>query len=160
MAEYLNISYVSFNELILRVGLAVLFGLIVGIDRERKNKPIDFRAYIIVAMTSCIIAILSQELYFNLGEDQNVVPIDLAKVIAGTLTGIGFLGAGAIIKIEGKEVVGTATGASIWAAGCIGLALGYGYYGLSAVAFLSVIAILMVGGLFRPRIKRKSGSCD
>ncbi|NCT41793.1 MAG: MgtC/SapB family protein [Alphaproteobacteria bacterium] len=141
-----DLSSVSLFELILRVFMAMVLGLLLGLDRDYKNKPIDFRAFIIVAVTTCIIAIMGQELYAVLSEEANVVaPLDFAKIIAGVLTGIGFLGAGAIIHRDDNRVIGTATGASIWASGGIGLALGFGFYGLAIVAFVA-IAITLVGG--------------
>jgi putative Mg2+ transporter-C (MgtC) family protein len=153
MQEYLNISHITLNELALRAFLALLFGLILGLDRDNKNKPIDFRAYMIVALISCILAVLSQELYVDYAANEGAANIDVAKIIAGVMTGIGFLGAGAIIKLENNQVVGTATGASIWAAGGMGLTLGFGYYGLAVVAFLSIAIILIIGGVYKEKIK-------
>ena len=149
----LTLSYITWPELALRVGLAALFGLIIGYDRDSKNKPIDFRAYMIVAMTTCIVAIMGQELYADFNTADKVVSVDLAKIIAGVLTGIGFLGAGAIIKRENDQVVGTATGASIWASGGIGLTLGFGMYLLAIAEFMAVSLILVIGGYFIPHIQ-------
>ena len=146
LPPFFDMSYIGSGELVLRVFLAMLFGFLLGLDRDTKNKPIDFRAFIIVAVTTCIIAIMGQELYVDLSKGEDVVaPIDLAKLIAGALTGIGFLGAGAIIHRGEAQVIGTATGASIWASGGIGLALGFGFYGLALIAFVA-IAITLVGG--------------
>jgi putative Mg2+ transporter-C (MgtC) family protein len=144
--EYLNLSMVTWQEASVRVLLAVLFGLILGIDRDRKNKPIDYRAFMIVAVTSCVVAMLGQEIYTDFSANDHGASIDLGKIISGTLTGIGFLGAGAIIQQGDKQVIGTATGASIWAAGGIGLTLGFGFYTLAVIAFVAVAAILIVGG--------------
>ncbi|MEM7651500.1 MAG: MgtC/SapB family protein [Pseudomonadota bacterium] len=152
----LNLYYIGWPELLLRVGLAMLFGLVLGLDRDNKNKPIDFRAYMIVAVTTCIIAILGQELSAEFIESNDVVSLDLAKIISGVLTGIGFLGAGAIIHRSDDRVVGTATGASIWAAGGIGLALGFGFYGLAVIAFLAIGLILIGGGACMAKFQGKS----
>tara|TARA_R110002124_G_scaffold129483_1_gene290894 strand:- start:191998 stop:192579 length:582 start_codon:yes stop_codon:yes gene_type:complete len=149
----LSLTYLGWPELLLRVGLAMLFGLVLGIDRDRKNKPVDFRVYMIVAVTTCIVAIMGQELYADFASADGVVSIDLAKIISGVLTGIGFLGAGAIIHQDGNKVIGTATGASIWAAGSIGLSLGFGFYVLGAVAFISIGLILIGGGFVMKPLK-------
>lgn len=143
--EDLSMTYVSTSEMALRVILAMVFGLMLGLDRDAKNKPIDFRAFMIVAVTTCIIAMVGQELYADFASSDAVVNVDLSKIISGALTGIGFLGAGAIVHKDGIQVVGTATGASIWASGGIGLALGFGFYVLAFAAFLAV-AIILVGG--------------
>ena len=68
------------------------------------------------------------------------------------LTGIGFLGAGAIVK-RGDIVVGTATGASIWASGALGIALGFGFYEIAIILFLAVAATLVLGGLYREKVQ-------
>lgn len=123
------------------MALAAVFAAIVGIERQEKNKPIDFRAYVIIAISSCGLCLLAQELGFR---DRQ---IDLGKVIAGVLTGIGFLGAGAIIHVKDKTVIGTATGASVWASGGMGITLGFGYYGLATLLFIAMFLTLYVGGL-------------
>ncbi len=146
--EYLNLDYVSWDEVVLRIGLACLFGLVFGLERHTKNKPINFRVYMLVSMTSCMVCILGLELGQDLMEQDSVTNLDLGKIISGTLTGIGFLGAGAIMKLDNNRVIGTATGASIWASGGIGLTLGFGYYGLAFIAFITVALILFIGGLF------------
>ncbi len=146
--EYLNLSIVSWQEAAMRVFIALAFGMILGLDRDSKNKPIDFRAYMIVALTSCTVAMLGQEVYIEFAKNNNYTVIDLGKVISGTLTGIGFLGAGAIIQKGDTKVVGTATGASIWAAGGIGLTIGFGFYALAIIAFLAVTTTLVLGGVY------------
>lgn len=147
LSEYLDLESMSYVEFCIRISLAMVFGLFIGWDRESKNKPIDFRAYMIVAAATCAIAVVGQEIYLDFGNgDGLVASIDLGKVIAGVLTGIGFLGAGAIIKNGEAQVVGSATGASVWASGIFGLALGFGQYGVAFITFFMVAAILVIGG--------------
>ena len=140
-------------EVGLRMLLACGFGLILGLDRERKRKPIDFRAFMIVCVAACLVAIMAQELYADYTQSGSTVRLDFMRIIEGVLTGIGFLGAGAIIRLrDGEGVRGTATGASIWASGAVGLTLGFGFYGLAAIGFIVVAAILVVLGLVRPHL--------
>lgn len=129
--------------------MAILFGLVLGLERDTKNKPIDFRAYMIVAVTTCILALLGQEIYSDFSESDSVARVDFSSIISGVMTGIGFLGAGAIIQRNDDRIVGTATGASIWAAGGIGLAIGFGLYSLAIVSFAAIGAILLIGGVIR-----------
>lgn len=144
------LSVVSWQEALLRLVLAVALGALLGIERDTKNKPIDFRAFAIIALASCALAILAQEIYHDFSGADSVISVDLSKVIAGVLTGIGFLGAGAIIKQNDGQVVGTATGASIWASGAMGLMLGFGFYGLAVTTFL-LIALILIGGALLSR---------
>ncbi len=138
---------VSWGEAVLRVILAFIGGFVLGWERDSKNKPIDFRAFIIVAVITCVITMTAQELSFSVREQNELLSLDLAKIISGVLTGIGFLGAGVIMKRDDNSVVGTATGASIWAAGGFGLILGFGYYGLAILAFVVIVATLVLGGI-------------
>lgn len=147
MENFLEMNAVGFLETLVRVSLALAFGFLLGFEREQKNKPIDFRAYMIVAVTTCILAIMGQELCIVYENAGSVVSLDLGKIISGVVTGIGFLGAGAIIKVEGRQIVGTATGASVWAAGGIGLCLGFGSYALALIGFAAVGCVLFLGGL-------------
>lgn len=158
--EIMNITTMDWQEVLLRVGIAMLFGLILGIDRDSKNKPIEFRAYMIVALTTCIVAILGQEIYANFANAENVVSLDLGKIISGTLTGLGFLGAGAIIKVEDKKIVGSATGASIWAAGIMGLTIGFGFYALAVICFAAIALILIGGGFCMKHFQGKDDKED
>src|SRR5690606_16465408 len=111
-------------------------------------KPIDFRVFMIVAMASCLLAMMGLELYAVFGQSEGILGLDLLRIVQGVLIGIGFLGTGAIIKVDEKQkVYGTATGASIWCAGAIGLLLGFGFYGLAFLGFLSLFLILVIFGL-------------
>ena len=89
-----ELAYLSWQELLLRVGMAMVFGLILGLERDTKNKPIDFRAYMIVSVTTCVLAILGQEIYSDFSDASKIMRVDIANIIAGVMTGIGFLGAG------------------------------------------------------------------
>lgn len=143
---YFTMNMFEWPDIILRVVLAALFGLFIGLDRDSKNKPIDFRVYIIVAMTTTVVTIMAQEINSHYAANEDFLNLDLGKIIAGVLTGIGFLGAGAIIKKEGDKVIGTATGASIWAAGGMGLCLGFSMYGLAFLLFISLALTLYIIG--------------
>ena len=148
ISDAFDLTLFTWGEVTLRLALAIAFGLALGLDRDSKNKPIDFRAYMIVCVATCTLAMMVQELHDDFSGDSTLLSLDMGKVISGVLTGIGFLGAGAIIKRDNDQVVGTATGASIWASGGIGLALGFGVYGLAFAGFLAVAAILIFGGLY------------
>lgn len=160
MTEFIDLQSITFGEALLRVGFSMLFGAIIGFERYTKNKPIDFRAYMLVAISTCMLGIMTAEIILDYNDINNGVRFDIAKVLAGTLTGIGFLGAGAIIKIEDKKVIGTATGASIWASGSMGLCLGFGYYGLAALATVAILITLLIGGFYRETFEDKDDTVD
>ena len=120
-------------ELVLRLILAVVFGGIVGIERELVHKPAGLRTHMLVSLGSCLFTIVS--LYD--------FQMDPARVAAGIVAGIGFIGAGTVIG-ERDRVVGITTAASLWATGSIGVATGVGNYTLSIATTLLVFVILFM----------------
>ncbi|MGH7824972.1 MAG: MgtC/SapB family protein, partial [Candidatus Binatia bacterium] len=106
---------------------AMILGAVVGIQRERSGKPAGLRTHMLVALGAALIVIAPIE--FGMDSD------GLSRVIQGLVTGIGFLGAGAILKLEEKrEVEGLTTAAGIWMTAAIGLSLGLGRLGLALVS--------------------------
>lgn len=151
MEKLTGFNTIPFFEVVIRIAMAGGFGLALGLDRHWKNKPMDFRAFMIVAVTSCIVAIMAQEVYADYQTSDATVRLDFMRIIEGVLTGIGFLGAGAILySRDSNRVIGTATGASIWASGGIGLTIGFGFYVLSLLSFLAIFGILFFFGLLMP----------
>lgn len=138
----ISLNIVSLHELLSRIALACIVGFFLGYDRTKKDKPIGVQSYMIICITTCLLAVGGQEMYAEYKNVENVISIDLGKVISGALTGIGFLGAGAIIKRSEDHIIGTATGASIWAAGGLGLIIGFGLYTVSIIGFMAIWAIL------------------
>ncbi|MFC1705046.1 MgtC/SapB family protein [Nanoarchaeota archaeon] len=123
-------------EHILKIVLAVVLGSIVGIERRSEHKPAGFRTYSLVCLGATLVSIVSIE-YFG---------VDPARVAAGIITGIGFLGAGAIIADRGT-VHGLTTAAGLWVIAAVGLAIGAGAYLLSTVVSTVVLGILAFGRL-------------
>jgi putative Mg2+ transporter-C (MgtC) family protein len=135
-------------EVLLRVALAAVLGAVVGYDRERQDKPAGLRTHMLVSAGSALFvgsaALIVLE---SQGTDSN---LDVLRVTAAIATGIGFLGAGAIIRL-GSEVVGLTTAAGIWVTAGIGVAVGLGQYWLSVGATLvAVLVIAIIGGRFVP----------
>lgn len=114
-------------EMVGRLALAALLGGLIGLEREMHSKPAGLRTYMIVCVGSCLITLVS--LYFWKQEPRTTDP---SRVAAQIVTGIGFLGAGAILRY-GMSVRGLTTAASLWTSAGIGMAVGAGYW-LAAVA--------------------------
>ena len=149
-----NISKIKFvgeltvDVVFLRLLLAVIFGGIVGIERERNNKPAGFRTYILVCFGAAIVSIVQDQLRINIFNFEKNFPdlasfmkSDLGRLGAQVISGIGFLGAGSIIKEKG-EVEGLTTAAGIWATGCVGLGIGWGFYNIAIVAIIFMLIIM------------------
>lgn len=105
-----------------RVGLSVLIGGIIGMERFVKNQPVGARTYMLVCMGACLVMMTNQYIY-NLFDSG-----DPSRLGAQVISGIGFLGAGTIIVTGNNKIRGLTTAAGLWSAACIGLAIGIGFY--------------------------------
>lgn len=137
--------HISVADALLRIGCAILFALAIGVERFLHKKPVDFRPFVIVSLASCALGIVILELPFTTADDN--VSIDPAKVISGVMSGIGFLGAGALFR-EGDIVKGAGSAASIWAAGAIGLVCGLGFPWLAALVATGVVMLFVFARRF------------
>jgi putative Mg2+ transporter-C (MgtC) family protein len=119
----------SLARITLRLMIAMIFGAVIGIQRERAGKPAGLRTHMLVSSGTAVFVIASEEFGMN--------PDSISRVIQGLVTGIGFLGAGAILKIYDKrEVEGLTTAAGIWITAALGVAIGLGRFGVALVATL------------------------
>ena len=132
----------EFMQFAIRVLFAGLCGLIVGIDREVKNKPLGAQAYILVALGSAALMVITLNFSHSAMANDEDLKVDPTRLIQGIVGGIGFLGAGAIMARGGGQLRGVGSGAAIWAVGSIGVASGLGYY-LEAL-FVSVTIFLVL----------------
>ena len=120
--------------MVLRLLLAAALGAIIGYQRERAGKPAGLRTHVLICIGSALFTIAS---IYGFGV------ADPARIAAGIVTGIGFLGAGAIIRTR-EHIVGLTTAASIWAVAAIGLTAGAGLYLISAVTTAVIMIILLL----------------
>ena len=132
--------------------LAVIVGGFTGYEREKSNQFAGFRTHILVAIGSCITSIIALELFTKYS---SISTMDPARLPAQVLSGIGFLGAGAILK-NSNGIRGLTTAAGIWTTACIGIAIGYGQYVAGIVAWLLVMATLYILKNFDKVISKRS----
>ena len=122
---------------LLRVFAAVLFGAVVGIERERAGKPAGLRTHMIVSLGTAVVVIACQDAGMSLD--------GLSRVIQGIVTGIGFIGAGTILKLnEQREIQGLTTAAGLWMTAAIGVAVGLGILGLAVIGTVVTVLILVL----------------
>jgi len=108
-------------------------GALIGLERDLKKKPAGIRTHMLVCLGACVYTLISISEF----------PLDSARIAAGIVAGIGFLGAGAIIGSQ-DGVHGLTTAAGIWATAAVGLALGTGSYVIAAVSTLLVVVTLFI----------------
>ena len=129
------------GEICLRLACAMLVGLVIGTEREYTHRPAGMRTHILVALGACVISVTG-ELIFNHYSPLGAMP-DPARLSAQVVTGVGFLGAGTIMR-EGPTVKGLTTAASLWAVACLGLAAGFGYYALAIFGMVFIFITLTI----------------
>ncbi|MFC1731806.1 MgtC/SapB family protein [candidate division KSB1 bacterium] len=127
----------SDTELCLRLVIAAVLGGVVGFERELRLKAAGFRTNILICLGAALLTVVS----IKITHDYTTTVADPGRIAAQIVTGIGFLGAGAIIQARGA-VTGLTTAASIWVTAAIGIAIGAGYYAAAVtVAVLTVITL-------------------
>ncbi len=132
---------VNTTEVIIRLLVGAALGGIIGFERQSHGRAAGFRTHLLVSMASVIIMLVSLEFYEFIKVEPSFIRIDPARIAAGAITGVGFLGAGVIVK-SGFTIQGLTTAACIWTVSAIGLAVGAGLYVESLGAFLITLTAL------------------
>lgn len=123
-------------DIVLRVVLSILFSGLIGLEREKTKKPAGLRTHVLVSVGATVVMLTGIALA---GDYRDIA--DPSRLGAQVISGIGFLGAGTILR-SGFDVKGLTTAATIWAVGCIGLAIGAGYYDIAVTASVAVFIVL------------------
>ena len=132
------------TDVLIKLGLALLIGTVIGAEREYKNKSAGLRTLILICLGSTLFTMISATMG---GENET------DRIASNIVTGIGFLGAGAIMR-EGLTVSGLTTASSIWVTAALGMAVGAGEYYLSIFATGIVLAVLTLFGYIQPILDR------
>lgn len=122
-------------RVVIRLVSAALLGSIIGFEREKKGKAAGLRTHILVSLGTCVFVLAC--IGFGMSSD------GLSRVIQGIVTGIGFIGAGSILKINAeRDIQGLTTSAGIWMTAAIGVAVGLGTLGLALLAAILTLIVL------------------
>jgi|SRR6185369_15269187 putative Mg2+ transporter-C (MgtC) family protein len=133
---------------VIRVIAAVVLGGFLGIERERAGKPAGFRTHMLVCLGTALVVLACTEVKMSLD--------GLSRVIQGIVTGIGFVGAGSILKLsESREIKGLTTAAGLWMTAIIGISVGLGALGLAVIGTLLTLLVLGLEHMVDSRLTRK-----
>ena len=155
---------VNTASVLLRLTLAMFCGGMIGLERARKHRPAGFRTYMLVCMAAALTMLLSQYESYMLhhvwAEKAAEIGIrtDVSRFGAQVINGIGFLGAGTVIITRHNEIKGLTTAASVWATGCMGLAVGAGFYECALIMYLLLIVILILMNVLDNRFLKITAS--
>lgn len=139
------------TQMIIRLMLAAFLGGAVGIEREISSKAAGFRTHILVCIGSCLIMLTSMHMFDIY---RGVTSVDPGRIAAQVVSGIGFLGAGTIIRSR-ASVFGLTTAASLWSVAGIGLAVGSGLFIVSIFTTVLIVGSLLVLSRVQDRISHK-----
>lgn len=140
----------TYLEILIRVGLAIICGSVIGYEREAKGHDAGLRTHMLVCVGSAVMAMVQVaaslevvEMVLEKPDLQGTLSTDFIRLTAQIVSGIGFLGAGTIIVTK-RNVSGLTTAASIWTTAGIGIAIGIGYYFLTLVSTIAVLIVLRI----------------
>lgn len=135
-------------HVVIRMLAAIILGAVIGFEREKAGKEAGLRTHILVALGTCVFVLACAG--YGMSAD------GLSRVIQGIVTGIGFLGAGSILKLnEERDIQGLTTAAGIWMTSAIGIAVGLGTLGLALIATILTIVILTLIGRINYKTEKK-----
>ncbi|MFO7317800.1 MAG: MgtC/SapB family protein [Bacilli bacterium] len=136
-----TLSMVIRHEDLLKLAIAALLSLIIGIERELKKKPVGLKTCLVISTFSCLLTIISIDTaYSTPPRDEINITMDPLRLAAQIVSGIGFLGAGVILRRGNDSITGLTTAAIIWGAAGIGIAVGAGFY-LEAVTTVIIVVV-------------------
>ncbi|MBI2172802.1 MAG: MgtC/SapB family protein [Candidatus Aenigmarchaeota archaeon] len=134
-------------EIAIKIVIAAIVGLLIGLEREIRKKPAGMRTHALVCIGATLFTVLS---FSFVGST-----VDTSRIAAGIVTGIGFLGAGVIFRAEDR-VKGITTAAELWVLAAIGVAIGMGMYFAAAISTLVVLVVLWPAKMLERRVIRKN----
>lgn len=146
----MDMSSIDINILI-KLGISAVLGLIIGLERELKRKPVGLKTSLVISVVSCLLTIVSiQSAYMFPNSDNVKITMDPLRLAAQIVSGIGFLGAGVILRRGNDSISGLTTAAMIWGAAGIGIAVGAGFF-IEAFAgvFLLIISVEFIPFLMK-----------
>ena len=139
----------GYLDVILRLTCALLVGAVIGTEREYTHRPAGMRTHMLVSLGACVVMIMGQ-IVFTQYQAYGATP-DPARMAAQVITGVGFLGAGTILR-EGPTVKGLTTAASLWATACLGLAAGGGYYIVALAGMVFIFVTLAIFEIIQKKL--------
>ncbi|GJQ23389.1 MAG: MgtC/SapB family protein [Planctomycetia bacterium] len=152
---YLFSIFESFDGAIGKLLLSAVLGGIVGWERERRGRPAGLRTHVLVCIGATLMMVVSEHIFerYKTFDTNSVIRVDPARIAAQVVTGIGFLGAGTILRFK-TAIRGLTTAASLWVIAGIGLAVGSDCYVPAILTTTITLFALLLGSLFERHIKR------
>lgn len=159
LSQFTVDSHIYLWDMIARICMAVVIGFLLGLERELSHHPAGIKTHVLVCLGSALTSLIATEMAYQ----ANAIPasLDLSRIAAGVVSGMGFIGAGAIMKArDGTVVTGITTAATLWVSSGLGLAIGMGYYRMALLSFLAIYAATLLLKLLEKKVlMRKRTRC-
>ncbi|MFC0271879.1 MgtC/SapB family protein [Metabacillus herbersteinensis] len=141
-------EHVIGNDTLLKLSFAAIAGLVIGLERELKGKPLGLKTCLIVSVTACLLTIVSYESAFLYSKEYSR-PMDPGRIPSYVISGIGFLGAGVILRRSNEAISGLTTASLVLASAGIGITIGVGFYveALLGITFM-ILGVRIIPDLF------------
>ncbi|MBO9130632.1 MgtC/SapB family protein [Bacillus sp. 165] len=144
----------DYTDILIKLGLSAVLGLVIGLERELRRKPLGLKTCLVISIISCLLTIVSIESAYMVPDDAKI-RTDPMRLTAQIISGIGFLGGGVILRRGNDSIAGLTTAAMIWGASGIGIAVGANFYAeaIAGMVFLivSVELIPLILGVIGPK---------
>ena len=149
MQNFLDLFLIADSDILVRILFSIILGSVIGLERELTNKSAGLRTQIMVCLGSCLFTILS---IYGFSTAVTLYPLgDPSRVAAQIITGIGFIGAGTVLR-QGLTVTGLTTASTLWIVAAIGMACGCGKISVAVVSTILAVAILVLIRIFELKI--------
>ncbi|MEK3910515.1 MgtC/SapB family protein [Paenibacillus sp. FSL H7-0331] len=142
-------------EILMKLGISAILGMVIGVEREIRNKPLGLKTSLVICLSSCLLTIVSIE-SANKYAIAGLHVMDPMRLAAQVVSGIGFLGAGVILRKSNDVIVGLTTAAMIWGASGLGIAVGAGFYIEAIFGMLLILASVVAVPFFIKKIGPKN----
>ncbi|MCU6796483.1 MgtC/SapB family protein [Paenibacillus sp. WQ 127069] len=142
-------------EILMKLGISAILGMVIGVEREIRNKPLGLKTSLVICLSSCLLTIVSIE-SANKYAIAGLHVMDPMRLAAQVVSGIGFLGAGVILRKSNDVIVGLTTAAMIWGASGLGIAVGAGFYVEAIFGMLLILASVVAVPFFIKKIGPKN----
>lgn len=159
--EMLDILTFNLNELnvitiIVRVLLATFIGGLIGTERDMRQRSAGIRTHMLVCLGAAIVMMTNEYIYLEMGDGN----IDITRMGAQVVSGIGFIGAGTILVTRDNRIKGLTTAAGLWAAAALGLGIGIGFYEIAVIGAIAIFGIMIVIRPYRDFIQDRASQSD
>ena len=151
-----NLNELNVITILVRVLLATFIGGLIGTERDMRQRAAGIRTHMLVCLGAAIVMMTNEYIHLEMGDGN----IDITRMSAQVVSGIGFIGAGTILVTRDNRIKGLTTAAGLWAAAALGLGIGIGFYEMAVIGAIAIFGIMIVMRPYRDFIQDRASQSD